>query len=226
MMQVKVCGMRDPENMAAVAQLPIQYMGFIFYPKSRRFVGRQANLAAWLERNAKVLNGINRVGVFVNAELDAILNAVHDYQLDYIQLHGNESPEYCAELTDLWSFSSVRSAKLIKAFSVDEEFDFRETAPYEPHADLFIFDTKGAGYGGTGKQFDWSLLQKYLGTKTFLLSGGIQPESVPAIRQVNHPQLAGVDINSGFEREPALKEPLAIKKFIEALRKNEQYDSY
>ncbi|NRB61835.1 MAG: phosphoribosylanthranilate isomerase, partial [Saprospiraceae bacterium] len=146
--------------------------------------------------------------------------AVHDYQLDYIQLHGDESPEYCAELVDLWSFSSVRSAKLIKAFPVDEYVNFRDTAPYEPYADHFIFDTKGAGYGGTGREFDWSLLQDYLGTKTFLLSGGIQPDSFDAIRQVNHPQLIGVDINSGFEEEPALKNPLAVELFIERLRKN------
>lgn len=219
MMQVKVCGMRTPENIQAIAKLPIQYIGFIFYPKSKRFVGK-SKLSEWLTKNDKVLDGIKRVGVFVNAELDAILNAVHDYQLDYIQLHGDESPEYCAELVDLWSFSSVRSAKLIKAFPVDEHVDFRDTAPYEPYADHFIFDTKGAGYGGTGRQFDWSLLQDYLGTKTFLLSGGIQPDSFDAIRQVNHPQLIGVDINSGFEEEPALKNPLAVELFIERLRKN------
>jgi len=219
MRQVKVCGMREPGNIKAVAKMPIQYMGFIFYGKSSRFVGN-TGLSDWLANHTDILDGIHRVGVFVNAELDDILNQVHDFALDYVQLHGTESPEYCAELTNLWSFSSVRSAKLIRAFSVDESFDFSVTAAYEPYTELFIFDTKGAGYGGTGRQFDWSLLQQYHGTKSFLLSGGIQPDSVEAIQQVNHPQMIGIDINSGFEKEPAVKDPSAIASFIEQLRKS------
>lgn len=220
MRQVKVCGMREPANIAVVAKMPIQYMGFIFYPKSSRFVG-DTGLSGWLSKNEKELEGIHRVGVFVNAELDYILNQVHDYRLDYVQLHGTESPEYCAELTNLWSFSSVRSASLICAFSVDESFDFADTAAYEPYTELFIFDTKGAGYGGTGRQFDWSLLQQYHGTKSFLLSGGLKPDSAEAIRQFDHPQMIGVDINSGFETEPAVKDPAAITTFIEQLRKSQ-----
>lgn len=216
---VKVCGMREPANIKAVAKLPVQYMGFIFYTHSKRFVGK-TKLADWLSKNGKVLEGIRRVGVFVNSELDAILNAVHDYQLDYVQLHGDESPEYCAELTGLWSFSSVRSARLIRAFSVDDRFDFGDTAAFEPYAEQFIFDTKGAGYGGTGRQFDWSLLQQYHGTKPFLLSGGIQPDSAEAIRSMDHPQMMGVDINSGFETEPGVKDPQAITTFIQEFRKN------
>lgn len=219
MRQVKVCGMREPGNIADVAQLPIQYMGFIFYPKSSRYVG-DSELQAWLSRSGEALGDVARVGVFVNAEFDDILNRVHDYELDYVQLHGTESPEYCAELTNLWSFSSVRRARVIRSFPIDPDFDFAQTAAYEPYADLFLFDTKGAGYGGTGRQFDWSLLQQYHGTKSFLLSGGIQPDSVAALLRVDHPQMIGVDINSGFEEEPARKKVADIDLFIRQFRKS------
>ncbi|MCB0375732.1 MAG: phosphoribosylanthranilate isomerase, partial [Sinomicrobium sp.] len=117
-MKIKVCGLKDPSNIAKIVQLPIDMIGFILFPGSPRFVGKKNGLPQWLEKNEEELEGIAKVGVFVNAEVDQILNAVHDYRLDFVQLHGDESPEYCRELQTYWTISSMRSARIIKAFRV------------------------------------------------------------------------------------------------------------
>lgn len=217
-MQVKVCGMREPDNIQALLQLPIDYIGFIFHPKSPRFIGK-VKLGDWINKHLGDFGKIKRVGVFVNAEFEAILNAVHDYQLDYVQLHGNESAEYCQEIKSYWDITSMRSAQLIKAFSIDENFDFQITRAYERFCSLFIFDTKAKGdqFGGTGLQFDWSLLDKYQGMISYLLSGGIGEEDIKAIRQLNFKQMAGVDINSRFETKPGLKDIPKIQTFLAEL---------
>ncbi|MEO0341720.1 MAG: phosphoribosylanthranilate isomerase, partial [Bacteroidota bacterium] len=154
----------------------------------------------------------------VNENIHELFNYTHDYQLDYVQLHGTESPEYCREIRSLWGSSTVRSAQLVKAFSVDEDFDFDETEAYEEHCSFFIFDTKGPGYGGTGQQFDWELLQAYQGSTPFLLSGGIHADSAEAIKAIDHPMLMGVDINSKFETEPAMKDIDLIQNFIQQIK--------
>ncbi len=216
-MKIKVCGLREPDNIAAVASLPVDYLGFIFYKKSLRYVEKKV-LRPWLEENEELLAGKKRIGVFVNAEIDVILNSVHDFHLDYVQLHGEESPAYCAELQTLWSVSSVVSAKLIKAFSVDEDFDFSSTAPYAAYCPLFLFDTRvGDSSGGTGQQFDWDMLTQYQGATPFLLSGGIGPDDVVRVRRVGHPQLHGIDINSRFEDRPGHKDVDQIEAFVQAL---------
>lgn len=217
-MKVKVCGLREPDNIQRLAELPIDLMGFIFYPKSPRYVGEGTELAQWLEKNEEELEGISRVGVFVNSEVDIILNAVHDYRLDYVQLHGNESPEYCRELQTYWTISSMRSAQLIKAFQVDENFDFTTTQPYERLCRYLLFDTKSPEYGGSGKQFDWKVLHQYMGITPYFLSGGIDPDSVQEIRKLNFKQLEGVDINSRFESEPGVKDIKKIAAFMEQLK--------
>lgn len=224
-MQVKVCGMREPANIEAVLQLPIDYMGFIFYPKSSRFVG-QTNLSEWVHNNLDKFGNVKRVGVFVNAEFEAILNAVHDFQLDYVQLHGNESAEYCQEIKTYWDITSMRSAQLIKAFSVDENFDFQQTRAYERFCSLFIFDTKASGdkYGGTGKQFNWELMEQYEGMISYLLSGGIGEGDAEAIRQLNFKQMVGVDINSQFESSPAFKDVPKIQSFLNELNSTQMVD--
>lgn len=219
-MRVKVCGMREPDNISALSQLPIDFMGFIFYPASPRFAGANKKLEKWLAKESPMeLKSIARVGVFVNAELEDLLNRIHDYELDYIQLHGSESSEYCKELFSLWDFSSIRRASIIKAFSIDEKFNFETVKAYEPYCKYFLFDTKGASFGGNGVQFDWSLLEQYKGETPFLLSGGIGEESAEAIKKLKHPQLAGVDINSKFETAPGLKDIAAIDRFIQNLNK-------
>jgi phosphoribosylanthranilate isomerase len=220
MMQVKVCGMRKPGNIAEMLALPIDMIGFIFYPKSKRYIGKEKKLPAWIAENGDSFNLIKKVGVFVNAGTADVLNAIHDYELDYVQLHGDESPGYCQELELLWSASSIRAAKLVKAFAVDEQFDFAVTSPYEDYCSFFVFDTKGAGFGGTGKQFDWSLLEKYEGNTPFLLSGGITEDSVEAILDLDHPLLFGVDINSKFEMEPGLKEVNKVRDFVQKIKQH------
>lgn len=221
-MRIKVCGLREPANIAAVCALPVDFIGFIFYPPSPRYVDPAVKLDTWLRRQATVsLGGIAKVGVFVNAAIEEVVNAIHDYQLDYVQLHGEESPEYCQELEDLWSLSSIRRASIIKAFSVDAQFDFQTTAAYTAYCKYFIFDTKGAGYGGTGQSFDWALLDRYLGVTPFLLSGGIGPTDVTAIRQLQHPQLSGVDLNSRFESVPGEKDVTLLEQFIRNLNQTQ-----
>lgn len=209
--------MREPENILAITQLPIDFIGFILYPDSPRFVGKKG-LPQWLEKYEDELDGIARVGVFVNAEVDQILNAVHDFRLDYVQLHGDESPEYCRELQTYWTISSMRSAQIIKAFRVDKTFDFANTQAYERLCAYFLFDTKAQEYGGTGKRFDWSILEKYMGITPYLLSGGIDETMAEEIRHLNFKQLEGVDINSRFEEAPAVKDVNKVKKFVEALQ--------
>lgn len=217
-MRVKVCGMRDPENIEALSQVPIDFIGLIFYPLSPRFAAANKKLEKWLAKESPAaLKSIARVGVFVNAELEDLLNRIHDYELDYIQLHGTESYEYCKELFSLWEFSSIRRASIIKAFSIDAKFNFDTVKDYEPYCKYFLFDTKGASFGGNGEQFDWSLLEKYQGEVPFLLSGGISEDSATAIKQLKHPKLAGVDINSKFETAPGIKDIASIHRFIQEL---------
>ena len=215
-MKVKVCGLNDPANIEALAQLPIDFMGFIFYKKSpRNALGN--NFEKWMEKNGNVLGKIKRVGVFVNAEVEDILNKVHDFELDYVQLHGEESPGYCREIQSFWAASTLRSARFIKAFPVDADFDFARTQAYEGICSLFLFDTKTPQHGGSGVSFDWSLLEKYKGNTPFLLSGGIGKEDAAAIRGLNFPQLYGVDINSRFEVKPGVKDVDKVRRFLEAL---------
>ncbi|MBK6950350.1 MAG: phosphoribosylanthranilate isomerase [Haliscomenobacter sp.] len=216
---IKVCGMRDPDNILEVAALTPDMIGFIFYPKSPRYV-KGSKLEKWLASPASIsLQGVQRVGVFVNAEIEDVLNRVHDYELDFVQLHGEESPAYCAELMNLWSMTSMRRAELIKAFSVGDGFSFNEVAAYAPFCKWVLFDTKGQEYGGTGQSFDWGLLESYKGPIPFLLSGGIGPDSAGALDQLQHPLFAGIDLNSRFESAPGVKEVQKIQAFLSLINK-------
>lgn len=215
-MITKVCGMREPENILALAKLPIGWMGLIFYPKSPRAV--DASLAEWLAGQQEALSSLKRVGVFVNAEIDQVLNAVHDYELDFVQLHGTEDSEYCALVYRLMKQTSMRKAALIKAFSVGERFDFNQTESYVPYCAFFLFDTQSSTYGGSGQQFDWGLLQAYQGPTPFFLSGGIGPEDAQAVSQFSHPQHRGIDLNSKFERAPGDKDIERLRDFMDDLK--------
>jgi len=216
-MKVKVCGLREPDNINAVLDLGIDYVGFIFYDRSSRFVGK-TGFAAWLSKHEDRFATTQKVGVFVNAEVDYILNTVHDYQLDYVQLHGNESPGYCQELKLLWSASTLRKAHIIKAFSIDPDFKFSTTNAYVASCPLFVFDTGGKkSPGGTGQKWEWSKMKDYQNPVPFLLSGGIGPADAEAIRRLDHPQLAGVDLNSRFEEQPGLKDIGRLKSFLTQL---------
>lgn len=216
-MKIKICGLKEPDNIAAVAQLDPDLIGFIFYPKSTRYAAGD-KLLNYLEEESEALSGIDRVGVFVNEEIDQILSLAHDYRLNYVQLHGDESPAYCQELQLLWSVSSMHRARIIKAFRIDESFDWSRANAYAAYCPLLIFDTKGAQPGGTGEQWDWSLLDNYTGVTPFLLSGGIGPDDVKAVQAVNHAQFSGVDLNSKFEIEPGRKDVDLLRNFITTLK--------
>ena len=203
MMKIKVCGMRNVDNISELLKLTPDYIGFIFYDKSKRFVTDFPQV--------EISSSIKKTGVFVNETIDEVLRKVLDFQLDAVQLHGDESVDYCKEL------NSKSPIDIIKAFSVDENFDFRSTQDYESHCDLFLFDTKGKEYGGNGLKYDWSILKKYEGETPFLLSGGINENDVETIRRFQHSRFVGVDLNSGFEDAPSQKNIQKLKEFKEKL---------
>ena len=219
-MLIKVCGMRDPENIRQVAGTGIDWMGFIFYARSARSIDSGQWTVDSLKKTdspsncqlSTVICQLKRVGVFVNATPEYMMETANLYKLDYLQLHGNESPDTCYAL-------QKRGYAIIKAFSIASADDLTCTTEYEGRADYFLFDTKCNSYGGSGKQFDWSILASYKGYTPFLLSGGIAPDSVDAVRNFRHPQLAGIDLNSGFETEPGMKDAEKIKTFIDKIKK-------
>lgn len=207
-MIIKVCGMRQPDNIRMVEALDIDWMGFIFYPKSPRFVA---------SRPYYLPLGTKRVGVFVNATMDEILTHVSDYSLDLIQLHGHETPEVCRQVRTTLQ-QQGENVRLIKAISIHDEKDLLEAQRYDGVADYLLFDTKTPGYGGSGQKFDWSLLNTYPGTTPFLLSGGIDADDAATVGSITHPLLIGIDLNSRFETAPALKDIGLLKAFITTIR--------
>ena len=199
-MIIKVCGMRDGDNIREVEQLSIDWMGFIFYPKSSRYV---SEVPAYLPTKCK------RVGVFVDASTDEIIKKIHDFSLDMIQLHGNESPEQISHLSPLTNHLSI-----IKAFNIATAEDLKSTASYIGLADYFLFDTKGPSVGGNGEKFDWSVLSNYESDTPFLLSGGIGPDDAERILDYHHPKCIGIDLNSQFELAPGLKDVTTLSRFL------------
>lgn len=205
--KIKVCGMCDTKNIEAIAELKPDYMGFIFYPKSPRFVG----LDFALENIAHLPQSIKRTGVFVNANEQEIADAVSKYGLNAAQLHGNESVEFCVKIKQM-------GVEVIKAFQIDEEFDFDTLKPYADVCDFYLFDTKTKAYGGSGHKFDWEILKKYDNHKPIFLSGGISADDEEDILNLQQVNIYAVDINSKFEIEPGLKNVELVKVFVERLR--------
>lgn len=201
-MIVKVCGMREAKNIHAIESLGIDFMGFIFYPKSPRYVKEKPD---YLPVHCQ------RVGVFVNASKEEILNRAKDFGLDFVQLHGQESPAQCTEL-------KAEGLQVIKAFSIGQGYDWENVCLYKGVADYFLFDTACPSYGGSGKRFDWKILKDYSGDTPFLLSGGIRPENLNDVLAFRHPQFRGVDLNSGFETSPGVKDEARLKPFIQTLK--------
>lgn len=202
---VKVCGMRDEQNVREVIAAGADWVGLIFYSRSPRLVSERSEFL----RSRFVHEGrkIRKIGVFVDATLEEMMSIAETYQLDFLQLHGQESPDVCYAL-------QKRGLGVIKVFSIAEAADLELTRAYEGSADYFLFDTRCEGYGGSGKQFDWSLLRAYEGGTPFLLSGGLRPDSLDKLKQFHHPRLAGIDLNSGFEYAPAHKNAEALHHFI------------
>ncbi|HCY42074.1 MAG TPA: N-(5'-phosphoribosyl)anthranilate isomerase [Prolixibacteraceae bacterium] len=207
-LKIKVCGMRDPENVSGVVAVRPNFIGFIFYPKSKRFVG--------FEPVPEILDDIpdsvKKVGVFVDETPEKVLDIYRNWKLDVVQLHGHETPDYCRQIQS-------SGITVFKAFSVDESFDFTILEAYSTVCDYFLFDTKGQLPGGTGQKFNWQLLDNYNGDVPFFLSGGIGPDDLEAIQNFEHPRWRGIDINSGFEISPALKDVIKVKNFIAEVRK-------
>ena len=185
---LKICGMKYPENILEVSQLLPDYLGFIFYEKSSRFFDGEI---------PKIPKTIKKVGVFVDSTFDEIISKIEKYDLDLIQLHGNESPEFCLNFKN-------SNIKIIKVFSVDDDFEFNVLEHYEQVCDYFLFDTKGKLHGGNGVTFNWQILENYKSKKPLFLSGGIGIEEIKKIKTLNLPIYA-IDVNSKFELVPGLK---------------------
>jgi len=204
--KIKVCGMRDPVNIRDVGMLRPDFMGFIFYPGSKRYVGDTPGNV--LEN---VPEGVNKVGVFVNEELSSIIRLAGRYGFTHVQLHGNETPDECRQL-------GLSGLIVIKAFSLSGEKDMEPVKSYENTCDYLLFDTPSTGWGGSGKQFDWSLLKDFKSSLPFFLSGGIGAEDLDALKKLDHPGLFAVDVNSRFETAAGIKDIAALDRFIKKLR--------
>ena len=198
--------MRDPGTIREVSMLHPDFMGFIFYPGSRRYVGENPG---HLVEN--VTAGVKKVAVFVNEETRTILRLAGSCGLTHVQLHGNETPDECRQLSSSGLF-------VIKAFRISTVSDLHGVNSYNDSCDYYLFDSQGAGWGGSGKQFDWALLQDFESSLPFFLSGGIGPEDVGALRKLDHKQLFGVDVNSSFETAPGMKNTAVLERFIKELR--------
>lgn len=207
-MLIKVCGMRDPVNLRDVDGLGVDMIGFVFYKRSPRFVSSRPS---YLPVNAK------RVGVFVSASYYYINDCISRYSLDFVQLHGCETPEYCRELRRF----AVSPVGIVKAIGISCSSDVEEASDYAGKVDYLLFESKCASHGGSGHKFDWSVLDSYAGDCPFILSGGLGPDDAERIKSLRHPLMAGIDLNSRFELSPAFKDVQALKHFLEDLN-NEQ----
>ncbi|GAK76516.1 phosphoribosylanthranilate isomerase [Nonlabens ulvanivorans] len=212
-MMIKVCGMRDIENINQLQELDIDFMGIIRYSKSKRFVDDSQK-----EKVAQQTMNKGTVGVYVNESLENILKDIIPLQLDVIQLHGDEDSAFAKALLEI-------DIKIFKAFQISDDFDFNSLKEWEELAAqyvgklFFLFDTATPNYGGSGKKFNWSVLDSYKGEVPFLLSGGISKDDVAIVKEFKHNMFLGIDLNSKFENEPGLKNIEEIKTFIEKLRK-------
>jgi phosphoribosylanthranilate isomerase len=203
-MKLKVCGMKLENNISEISKLKPDFMGFIFWPKSKRFFN---------EKSIRISNKINKVGVFVNQDYDFIIDKINNFKLDFIQLHGEEDYQFCKKIKT--------RCKVIKVFNIESDFDFEILSSFESVCDYFLFDTKGDSYGGNGIKFDWKLLKKYPSKKPFLLSGGIDVTDFTEILKIKELKipLIGIDINSKFEFEPGLKNIKKVKELIKKMKK-------
>ncbi|MBM6499999.1 phosphoribosylanthranilate isomerase [Flavobacterium macrobrachii] len=207
-MKIKICGMKFPKNILEVGALQPDYMGFIFYPKSKRYVGEDFSFKS-LE---KLPENIKKVAVFVNEDVNRIIEIQNEFSFDFIQLHGNETVAECEILKE-------NNIKIIKVFSVDNYFNFNDVVAYETICDYFLFDTKTPKYGGSGQPFDWELLENYTLSKPFFLSGGLSIHSIGKIKYANYPMLVGLDFNSRLEDTNTKKITEEVSELIEKIRR-------
>ena len=204
-MIVKVCGMRESSNIREIESLGIDWMGFIFYPNSKRFV---KDVPGYLPSRCR------RVGVFVNSDIRDVRHVQEEFGLDLIQLHGDESPEFCKSLRNVLP----HDIKIIKILKVTGKESFESLESFTPLVDYFLFETPCMSYGGSGRQFDWDLTMHYKGDVPFLLTGGIGEDDWKRVKEFRHPQFAGIDLNSRFEFRPGLKSAEKLSGFLSNLR--------
>lgn len=203
-MLVKVCGFKDDKNLSSIIQLDIDMIGLNFYPKSKRYLDDDGQLATLIPEQ------IERVGVFVNENFDRVVELAKLHQLHYVQLHGDESPAYCARMKT--------HVNVIKAFGVSPHDNLDDlTASYDT-CEFLLFDTHTIHRGGSGRKFDWKVLESYSGSIPFLLAGGLEPDDYKEIKRIDHDRLIGVDINSKFETSPGVKDVEKLNYFIENIR--------
>lgn len=215
-MMIKVCGMRDAQNIREVDALGVDMFGFIFWKGSKRYC----------ESKPEHLPAANkRVGVFVNAAISEIVEKVREYELYIIQLHGDEDLAYVTRLHKELDAASVKRPLVIRAIQVSSRSQVIKANMWDGFVDGILFETPTNGYGGSGESFDWSLLSSYRGKAPFFLTGGIGPNSIEALKEFSHPQWIGVDLNSRFEVEPGLKDINKLKVFVDELRKTELHGS-
>ena len=243
-MIVKVCGMREPENIRDVVALGVDWIGFIFYPKSPRYVSQIRSRAGIIpdysvfmkheelsskelsskETSSKELSSkemmrqVKRVGVFVDDMPQNIVTRAVNYELDIIQLHGSESVIMIDNLRSTLAPSIRKGIKFMKALSISTAEDILRYKEYEGHVDYFIFDTQTPLVGGSGNHFDWNMLDAYDGNTPFILSGGVGPDDAERVLSIRHPMFAGIDLNSQFETAPAVKNVDALKAFLAKIR--------
>lgn len=230
-MIVKVCGMRDADNIRAVCELGIGMVGFIFYPESPRYVRMISSSAGIIPDYSEerlresvgkndeptLSDNVKRVGVFVDDMPQNIVTRVYNYKLDYVQLHGDESVIACENLRRTIDPDIQPGIQIIKTISMSSADDLKKCEDYHGVVDLFLFDTACESKGGSGKTFDWDMLQSYQGSTPFLLSGGIGPDCLPQLKTFSHPQCVGIDLNSQFEVEPGVKDVEKLKAFLAEL---------
>jgi len=197
--------MHDTQNINELINLDIDYIGMIFYTKSLRNITSVPDIYSYY--------GVKKIGVFVNADEHEIMNAVHKYDLQAVQLHGAEEASLCKALKS-------RNLEVFKAFGINDYFDFINIESFHKVCDMFIFDTKTKQHGGSGKKFNWNKLKEYKGETSFLLSGGISPNDIEEVLNFEHPKYSGIDLNSGFEVKPALKDIELLNEFVNKYRNN------
>lgn len=206
-MKIKVCGMKHPENIKALAELNPDYVGFICYGLSPRYI---ADLSA--DAFDTLPDSVYKTAVFVNEDADKINILINQFGFNAVQLHGSESPEFCQALRD--------KVIVFKAFGVDDDFDFTQLNDYKEFVDYFMFDTKTIGHGGSGETFNWGILDKYNLDVPFFVCGGLSLENVASVKEIKHPAFYGVDLNSRFETAPGLKDIEKLRNAFEILRAN------
>lgn len=211
-MKIKICGLKYPENIQKVAELQPDYIGFIFYDKSKRFVLDDNNATTFDGFIFQDTLRVQKVGVFVNEDIKNIIRIATTYDIKILQLHGDETPEFCEEL-------QLLDFKIIKAFGIDENFDFAVLGEFADVCDYFLFDTKSKEYGGTGYHFDWSLLKQYNNAKPIFLSGGLTLKDITKVwNELKHINIHALDFNSKLENDYAIKDVVLCREAITQCR--------